>query len=240
MESKGDVHYVVKTSNGSLLLTTDKKVFIDLVNSSNEITFKKFKSESEAKIYMNEIKNSKEFLHKKESKDKIEKPKKPVKIEKGESSDDSNKKNFIVVYTDGACSNNGKPNAKAGYGVYWPDEQFENISEKLKGDIQTNQRAELTAILKAVKVYLNNENKKKLLIKTDSKYSIDCITKWSANWERNGWKTSDGNDVKNVDLIKPLNLLYKKDLFILEHISGHSGVDGNEKADQLARKAIKS
>ena len=77
-----------------------------------------------------------------------------------------------------------------------------------------------------------------MLIKTDSKYSIDCITKWSANWERNGWKTSDGNDVKNIDLIKPLNLLYNKDLFILEHVPGHSKIHGNEMADALARKAI--
>ena len=52
------------------------------------------------------------------------------------------------VYTDGSCSNNGKSNAKAGIGVYFGDNDSRNVSERINGK-QTNNRAELLAILKA-------------------------------------------------------------------------------------------
>ena len=55
----------------------------------------------------------------------------------------------IVVYTDGACSNNGKKSAKAGIGVYFGEGDPRNISERITGK-QTNNAAELTAILRAV------------------------------------------------------------------------------------------
>eukprot|EP01070_Trichotokara_eunicae_P009965 Trichotokara_eunicae@DN6220_c0_g1_i1.p1 len=51
-----------------------------------------------------------------------------------------------VIYTDGACTNNGKRGATAGYGVHFPSEPHRDISGKLKG-LQTNQRAELQAIV---------------------------------------------------------------------------------------------
>ncbi len=59
----------------------------------------------------------------------------------------NNKENPIYIYTDGACKNNGKKNAIAGIGVYIKD--ICDISERIKGK-QTNQRAELYAILKAL------------------------------------------------------------------------------------------
>ena len=34
-----------------------------------------------------------------------------------------------IVYTDGACSNNGKPYARAGYGVYFGKDDPRNVSE---------------------------------------------------------------------------------------------------------------
>ena len=63
-----------------------------------------------------------------------------------------------MVYSDGCCFGNGRMGSRAGYGVYWEDNQswlgilqiffyiecfFRNVSERLKGD-QTNQRAELS------------------------------------------------------------------------------------------------
>ena len=45
------------------------------------------------------------------------------------------KKEDLIIYTDGACSNNGKSTAKAGIGVYSKDKL--NISERIVGK-QTN------------------------------------------------------------------------------------------------------
>lgn len=33
-----------------------------------------------------------------------------------------NEEGYVQVYTDGACENNGKPNARAGYGVWFGDD----------------------------------------------------------------------------------------------------------------------
>lgn len=83
-------------------------------------------------------------------------------------------KRKVVVYTDGACSNNGKPSAKAGVGVYFgPDDEL-NVSEKLAGETQTNQRAEQTGVLRAMQLALSMGRVgpgDTLCIKTDSNVS---------------------------------------------------------------------
>ena len=50
----------------------------------------------------------------------------------------------IDVYTDGACSNNGSRQARAGVGVFFGPQDPRNVSETLEGSTQTNQRAEMT------------------------------------------------------------------------------------------------
>lgn len=111
-----------------------------------------------------------------------------------------------------------------------------NISETLPGPRQTNQRAELTAILRALEIvpkYLN------VSIITDSKYGIDCVTVWYINWRKNGWKTSAGKAVENKDLVE--NILAKIEereslgtQTALEWIKGHNHNPGNVEADRLA------
>ncbi len=61
----------------------------------------------------------------------------------------------MSVYTDGACSHNGQANATAGIGVFWGPNHPLNLSRKLSnnGDSggQTNNRAEITAAIVAIK-----------------------------------------------------------------------------------------
>ena len=80
---------------------------------------------------------------------------------------------MICIYTDGSCINNGKKNAKAGIGVYFGENDKRNVSKRIKGK-QTNNTAELKAILKAIKIIKKEDNFKDLdiTIYTDSKYSI--------------------------------------------------------------------
>ena len=67
-------------------------------------------------------------------------------------------KKQITVYTDGACSNNGKPDARAGYGIWFGKNDPRNCSESFNG-LQTNNRAELLAIVKALTILRNNIEK---------------------------------------------------------------------------------
>ncbi|KAL9632811.1 MAG: hypothetical protein Q9164_005086 [Protoblastenia rupestris] len=142
----------------------------------------------------------------------------------------------IRIHTDGSSLGNGTAGAFAGIGVYFGPNDKRNVSETLPGAKQTNQRAELTAILRALEIVPRNRD---AAIITDSKYAIDCVTNWYINWRRNGWKNSAGKAVENKDIIE--NVLAKieeRDRLRVqtnfEWIKGHSANEGNVQADKLA------
>ncbi|KFZ67616.1 Ribonuclease H1, partial [Podiceps cristatus] len=141
---------------------------------------------------------------------------------------------FAVVYTDGCCSGNGRNRARAGIGVYWGPGHPLNTSERLPGR-QTNQRAEIYAACKAIE-QAKSQNIKKLIIYTDSKFTINGITSWIDNWKTNGWRTSSGGSVINKEDFERLDYLSKGIEIQWMHIPGHSGFQGNEEADRLARE----
>ena len=111
-----------------------------------------------------------------------------------------------------------------------------NVSEPLKGTRQTNQRAELTAILRALDIAPRHRD---VTIFTDSRYAIDCVTVWFVKWRRNKWLTSENKPVENKDLIESIlvkieerNHLRVQTLF--QWVKGHNRDPGNEEADRLA------
>jgi ribonuclease HI len=111
-----------------------------------------------------------------------------------------------------------------------------NISEPLRGNRQTNQRAELTAVARALDHIPIDRS---VLIHTDSNYSIKCIEEWSQKWMRNNWKNSAGNSVENRDLIEPI-IARKREREMcgaktdFKWIKGHANDPGNTAADLLA------
>ncbi|KAI2625458.1 ribonuclease H-like domain-containing protein [Xylaria nigripes] len=109
-------------------------------------------------------------------------------------------------------------------------------SARLQGVEQTNQRAELTAIIRALEL---TKSVKSIRIITDSKYSIDCSTNWYKAWERNDWKKANGDTVMNQDLIKRIRALIDERDEVgfktgFQWVKGHSASAGNNAADRLA------
>ncbi|EGC48103.1 RNase H domain-containing protein [Histoplasma capsulatum var. duboisii H88] len=148
----------------------------------------------------------------------------------------------LKIYTDGSSLRNGSMGAKAGVGVYFGPGDERNVSEPLKGSRQTNQRAELTAIIRALDIAPRHRD---VTIFTDSKYAINCVTVWFVNWQRNKWMTAQDKPVENKDLIQSIllkieerTLLNVKTLF--EWVRGHSQNPGNEAADRLAVNGAKN
>lgn len=153
-------------------------------------------------------------------------------------------KETIIVYTDGATRYNGKPYAIGGFGAHFPNGELPDISEIFNIPPVTNQRTELYAIhyvLREIRRKLGIANKK-IIIKTDSEYSINCVTKWIKGWEKNGWKTQNGQAVKNSEVIIAINNYIKKYDVEFVHVKAHTGEDDfdsvcNDKADKLAKAA---
>ena len=142
-----------------------------------------------------------------------------------------------IIFTDGACENNGKPEALAGCGVYFGPGDPMNFSCPLPGEKQTNNRAELYALILAINFSSMDE---KVVIYSDSEYCVKGITKWMRGWKRRDWKNSKGQPIKNLDLWKDIDGLINKrnGNLTFEWVKAHDGLPGNEAADQLAVAAI--
>lgn len=117
-----------------------------------------------------------------------------------------------------------------------------NLSEPLSGTRQTNQRAELTAIQRALEIAPRN---RPVTIYTDSNYSIKCVTEWFVKWRANGWLNAARKPVENKDLIEKILALIDQRKNMSQEISsinkvefvwvkGHATNEGNIAADELA------
>lgn len=143
-----------------------------------------------------------------------------------------------IIYTDGACKNNGYENAKAGIGVFFGDSDPRNVSMKVdKSYKQTNNVAELLAIIKAIEI-IKNDKTVKYKILTDSEYAIKCANNFS-KW----LKTKTQSKIKNFELVSQLHTLIESTNIKLEYVKAHTGLPdedsyGNEQADKLANNAI--
>lgn len=144
------------------------------------------------------------------------------------------------VYTDGACSNNGKDNALAGIGIFFGINDNRNISKKIEGK-QTNNTAELSAIIETYHIIENDIlNGKKIAIVSDSEYAIKCVSSYGEKCYKKCWNV----DIPNKDLVKIAYEMYKDKLNIqFIHIKAHTNNTdihsfGNDNADKLANIAI--
>lgn len=133
----------------------------------------------------------------------------------------------VEVYTDGACSKNGKKDAEAAWAFYFPEHKSLSKAERVPADqLQTNQRGELMAISEAVRVAESSFPllETELKIYTDSMYSKNCLTTWLPSWTRNNWKTSQGGDVQHRDIIEDTaNRLSKFKSFNIQYVKAHTG-----------------
>ncbi|XP_027845019.2 uncharacterized protein LOC114125523 isoform X2 [Aphis gossypii] len=162
----------------------------------------------------------------------------PSELELAKKSFTFNEKNEVVVYTDGACSNNGYKGASAGAGVWFGKSHPLNLAIKVPGT-QTNNNAEIFSTIKAIE-RVNSTGLTRISIHTDSDFVIKSVNEWMPRWQAKGWKTSAGAEVKNKEMFMILNKkIQSMDSVSWTYVPGHKGITGNEEADKLARIGAK-
>ena len=141
----------------------------------------------------------------------------------------------IIIYTDGACSNNQSSENAGGWGAiltagaHPPRELYGSELDT------TNNRMELTACIRALEAVKNPALP--VIIYSDSAYIVNCFKqRWYENWRRNGWKNARKKPVENQDLWEQLLALTERMHVRFLKVKGHAGVDMNERADELARR----
>ncbi len=139
----------------------------------------------------------------------------------------------VLIHTDGGCKPNPGP---GGWGAVL--RYGSHVRELCGGEREstTNNRMELRAPIMALET-LNRPSTVHLF--TDSSYVRGGITSWMTGWERNGWRTSAKQPVKNVDLWKRLKQACERHEVEWFWVKGHSGVPDNELADQLATRGLR-
>lgn len=138
---------------------------------------------------------------------------------------------IVDIFTDGACSGNPGP---GGWGAIL---RYKETERELSGgeSLTTNNRMELTAAIAGLEAL---KRPCTVRVHTDSAYVKDGVTRWIANWRRNGWKTADKKPVKNADLWQRLETAAARHDVSWHWVKGHAGHPENERADALARLAI--
>ncbi len=139
---------------------------------------------------------------------------------------------IVEIWTDGACSGNPGP---GGWGAVL---RFGTSEKELSGaeSPTTNNRMELWGAIAALEALTRPCT---IRLHTDSSYVKNGITQWLKRWKANGWKTADRAPVKNEDLWRRLEAAAARHRIEWKWVKGHAGDPMNERADALARAAIR-
>ena len=134
----------------------------------------------------------------------------------------------VELWTDGACSGNPGP---GGWGAILVWNGHERELSGGEADT-TNNRMELMSVIMGLAAITRPMD---VVINTDSAYVEQAFTKgWLEQWRRNGWRTAAKQAVKNQDLWQRLAEEAARHNVSFQRVRGHTGVEMNERADQLA------
>lgn len=143
---------------------------------------------------------------------------------------------MYYIYTDGACRNNqqaDKRQASWAFVVFDIQMQRKGSKSGYLGNA-TNNEAELTAVLEAMKWVKD----KQCVIHMDSQYVFKGLTEWVAGWKRRGWRTASNEPVKNIALWQELDMWYNPAIHNLVKVKGHSTDVGNCAVDALCNVVL--
>lgn len=143
----------------------------------------------------------------------------------------------VTIYTDGAAR--GNPDGPGGYGTLlrFVDAKGTVHEREYSAGYKktTNNRMELMAAIVGLEALTKPCE---VTLYSDSKYLTDAFNQnWIGSWLKNGWRNSQKQPVKNVELWKRLLEAAKPHQVAYVWVKGHAGHPENERCDHLATAA---
>ena len=144
-----------------------------------------------------------------------------------------------IVYIDGSARPvNGQ--TRSGFGIYWCDSKYSNLTCQGELDDATCARAEVMAmkcVLEQIYDLVKNQNNKdKFIIKCDNIYVVKGVNEWMNKWQREHYVGRAHADLWRV--IHDCYLSIGHGIVTVQHVYAHKGEYGNEMADKLAKGEI--
>lgn len=139
-----------------------------------------------------------------------------------------------MVHCDGGCDPNPGP---CGYGVVVVSPAGEVIERSGFIGKGTNNVAEITAAIRGLE---QTPIGARVLLHSDSQYTLNGLKKWRFGWERRGWVTAKREPVANKELWLELYAVADRRSVDVRWVRGHSGDVYNERCDALAGEVIRS
>ncbi|WP_428866280.1 ribonuclease H family protein [Clostridium sediminicola] len=145
---------------------------------------------------------------------------------------DKGEKIIHEIYIDGSYSDKKRKGAFTVIIKNTIGDYKSYVEESLEtGSSQT----ELRAAIKGVELLRNTE---KIRIITDSQYVRKGLTEWIMCWKLNGWKTANGEKVKNIDNWKRFDELTNGKYIEFQWVKAHSNHFENTLCDLYAKKKL--
>ncbi len=142
----------------------------------------------------------------------------------------------VTIFTDGSARGNPGPGGFGAVLQYRDAEGRLHERELSQGyELTTNNRMELMAVIAGLEAL---KRPCSVVLHSDSQYVVNAFNQhWVDGWLKRGWKNSQRQPVKNIDLWK--RLLAAKEPHRVEFVwvKGHAGHAENERCDQLATAA---
>lgn len=139
----------------------------------------------------------------------------------------------LHLFCDGAAEPSNPGPLGYGFAVYRDGSE---IASGAGGEPWgTNNGGEMLGLIGALEWVAANAPGEQAVVWTDSTYVRDGAMCWRYQWRGRGWKKKGGDDLANVELWQKIDqLLTESPLTKVEWCKGHSGIPGNERADELA------
>lgn len=137
----------------------------------------------------------------------------------------------LVIYCDGACEPNPGPGGW-GFAVY--RDGVEIHSDYGGHADTTNNIMEMTGALMALRWFSDRGVVEPVRLLCDSQYVVKGCNEWRRGWKNKGWKRGPEKQLANAELWQELDAALTLVPITLEWVKGHAGIEGNERADELA------